>query len=123
MCRCRNHYNLVVQDWQYYVGDHFSSLVKSRKQLYQISRFHKHLLTFIISPKEGPRKCSDIRTAIFNCLIHMMCLLFRLFINITYSNMTSKAKRDQIVNTKTAGISNRDISKLLDVCRKTVFNL
>jgi transposase len=37
--------------------------------------------------------------------------------------MEAKTKHDQIVALKTAGISNRDITKQLDVCRKTVFNV
>lgn len=37
--------------------------------------------------------------------------------------MASQAKRDQIVALKTAGMSNRDITKQLHVCRKTVFNV
>lgn len=37
--------------------------------------------------------------------------------------MASKAKRVQIVALETAGISNRDITKQLDACRKTVLNL
>ena len=51
------------------------------------------------------------------------CLLFRLFINISSGNMAAKAKRDQIVALKTAGKSNCDITKQLDVCRKTVYNI
>ena len=37
--------------------------------------------------------------------------------------MTSKEKRDQIVTFKTAGISNRNIRKRLDVCCKIVINV
>ena len=37
--------------------------------------------------------------------------------------MASKAKRGRIVGLETAGTSNRDIKKQLDVCRKSVFNL
>ena len=37
--------------------------------------------------------------------------------------MASKATRDQIVALETAGISNRDITKQLDVYRKTVVNV
>ena len=55
-----------------------------------------------------------ISTALFNCL------LFHSFINITSSNMESKAKRDQIVILNTAGINNCDMTKQLDVCRRAV---
>ena len=41
-------------------------------------------------------------------------------INITSSNIASKAKRNQIVDLKTAGISNCNITNQLDVYRKTV---
>ena len=65
----------------------------------------------------GPRKCSIFCNALFNCL------LFCSFINITSSNMASKAKRDQIVALKTAAITNHEITKHLDVSRKTLFNV
>ena len=37
--------------------------------------------------------------------------------------MASNATRNQILASKTAGISNRDTTKQLDACRKTVFNV
>lgn len=37
--------------------------------------------------------------------------------------MASKTKRDQIITLKTAGISNCDMTKQLNVCRETVFNI
>lgn len=36
--------------------------------------------------------------------------------------MASKATRDQIVALKADGVSNKDVIKQLNVCRKTVFN-
>lgn len=36
--------------------------------------------------------------------------------------MTSKAKRDQFAALKAAGVSNKDVIKQLNVCRKMVFN-
>ena len=50
------------------------------------------------------------------------CLLFRLFIPITSSNIAFKAKHDQIVALKTTGISNRDKQKS-DLRYKTVVNV
>ena len=53
---------------------------------------------------------TNFRTSLFSCLAHV-------------SIVSPKAKRVQIVALKTAGISNRDINKQLDVSRKTVFNV
>ena len=70
----------------------------------------------------GPRKCSNFRTALFICLMHTF-VLFCSYTNITSSNMASKAIRDLCVALQAAGTCNRDITKQLNVCRETVFNV
>ena len=61
---------------------------------------------------------------------HNALLLFYAHVSIVsfvyknyFNNTASKAKRDQIVDLKTAGTGNSDISKQFDACRKTVFSV
>ena len=44
-------------------------------------------------------------------------------VSIVSRSMASKETRGQIIPLKTAGISNRDITEQLHVCRNTVFNV
>ena len=63
-------------------------------------------------------------------IVHCYCLIGALPLptdsfaySAAFSSMSPKCVRDQIVALKTAGFSNQEVMKKLNVCRKTVFNV